>query len=125
MRNVARWKAMKAAMRNQNGDLVVLLTRDDGTEAAMDFDANKITGRDVAAILEACGCSVEVKGFTPDEAQAIVVKAWPPETTITDMEEIETYVNGPDDPEAYFAKFVDEGEVVADFEGFLAGYERG
>lgn len=64
-------------------------------------------------------------GFTPEEAQAVIEKAWPPETTITDQEEIETYIYGPDNPEDYFSKFESEQELVADFEEFLKGYERG
>lgn len=65
------------------------------------------------------------QGFTPEQAQAVIVKAWPPETTITDLEEIETYINGPDDPEDYFSKFESEQELITDFETFLEGYERG
>jgi hypothetical protein len=66
-----------------------------------------------------------MSGFTPEQAQAIIQTAFPPETTITDLEEIETYVYGPDDPEDYFSKFADEKELVMDFEEFLKGYERG
>ncbi len=65
-------------------------------------------------------------GFTPEEAQAIIEKwAVTPEATITDQEEIETYINGPDDPEGYFSKFDSEAELTSDFKQFLSGYERG
>jgi hypothetical protein len=52
---------MTVKMRNQNGDLVVLIYRDNGREVSMDLDARNITPADIQSILESCGIPVELK----------------------------------------------------------------
>lgn len=66
-----------------------------------------------------------MNGFTPAEAQAILERERPPATSLHDQEELETYINGPDDPVDYFSKFASEAELLEDFDTFLGGYERG
>jgi hypothetical protein len=130
----------KATIVHQNGDLVIFIKRPGELEKVLDYGPTALLSENIVYLLDACGIQVKTihdktPKFTPESAQALIEKTfsvfpvhaceWPPEKTIVDQEEIETYINEPDDPADYFAKFDTEAELCDDFEEFLKGYARG
>jgi len=59
----------------------------------------------------------ETTGYTPDQAEEILKDYY--RDGAYDDEEIESYISGPDDPEKYFAKIANQGELLEDFRTYM------
>jgi len=53
--------------------------------------------------------------MTVERARILIDNVFPE----ADQDDIDTYIEGPDDPEDYFAKIADQQELVDDFKSFL------